>query len=108
HLEVAAPTIVRRALAPLLRGLAARFQLLRGAPASVDVPALEQLLRACRVERIALALEERPIVPVDAEPGESLEILVHRFLGGALAIRVPEAEHEGTAVVAGEEPVEER
>src|SRR5262249_52476853 len=66
-----------------------------------------EALGVLRVERVALRLEEGALVPVEAEPPEALEVLVHRRLSRAFPIGVLEPEHEAAAVVAREEPVEE-
>src|SRR5205823_3481311 len=54
-----------------LRRDALGVELLRGAEAAVGEPLVEELLGAGAVEGQALALEERPLVPLDADPGES-------------------------------------
>src|SRR5574337_423396 len=53
------------------------------------------------------ALEERALVPGDAEPGEPVEDHLGVGVGGALLVCVLDAEHEGAAGLPGVEPVEE-
>src|SRR5262249_3029159 len=105
--EVATRTVVGRALARLHCRFAACLELLGRAPAAVGATAREERASVLGIERVPLALEERPLVPVEAEPPEPLQVLVHRGLGRSLAVGVLEPEHETTAVMAREEPVEE-
>src|SRR5262249_10355523 len=60
-----------------------------------------------RVERIPLRLEERALVPVEPEPPEALQVLVHRCLSRSLPVGVLEPEHETAGVMTREEPVEQ-
>jgi hypothetical protein len=69
---------------------------------------LEQLPTVLGIEGIAPRLEERALVPVEAEPGEAVEIFGDRCLRRALAIGVLEAQDEPPAVVACKQPVEQR
>ena len=69
---------------------------------------VEQLLRGSLVEVEALGLIERALVPVEAEPAHAFQDAFDHGLGGALEVGVLDAEDEGAAGVAGEEPVEER
>ena len=50
----------------------------------------------------------RPLVPVEPEPLERVEDVADVLLGGAVAVGVLDAEDERSAVMAREEPVEER
>src|SRR5262249_2328221 len=90
------------------RRLTTRVDLLRGAPAAICPALLEQPPAVLGIQGIALRLEERALVPVEAEPGEAVEILGYRRLRRALAIGVLEARDEAPGVVACEQPVEQR
>ena len=68
---------------------------------------VEQLFGRWLVEIEALGLEERAFVPVEAEPAHAFENAFDHGFGGALEVGVLDAEDEGSAEVAGEEPVEE-
>src|SRR5712691_6747232 len=63
----------------------------------------EELLGAGSVEIGARALEVRPFVPREPEPGEALDDRLDRFGRRALAIRVLDAEHKASAMVACEQ-----
>ena len=107
-LRVAAAPVVHRLAAGGLRGLALLLELLGAAIAAIGVPCGEQALGVVAIELAALALEERSLVPVQAEPAQALEDRVHRRGGGALLVGVLDAQHEDAAAVAREEIVEQR
>jgi hypothetical protein len=51
-------------------------------------------------------LEKRSFVPLQAEPAHAIEDALHHILGGALKVRIFNAQNEHAAAVPGEEPVE--
>ena len=53
------------------------------------------------------AADERPFVPVEAEPAQAVENAVDHFRRRSLDVGVFDAQHEDAAVPAREEPVEE-
>ena len=67
---------------------------------------LEEGPDAARVAADAVVL--RPLVPVDAEPGEVFEDAGHRGVGGAQHVRVFDAQQEAPAEPACQGPVEQR
>src|SRR5207244_3466347 len=89
------------------RRLPARFELGRRAVTAVEMPGGEELLGAGAVEVGARALEVRPLVPREPEPGEALDDRLDRFGRRALAVRVLDAEHEASAMVARKQVAEE-
>src|SRR5439155_3744514 len=104
---LAAGAVVGRPAARGERRLPARFELVRCAVAAVEMPGGEELLGAGAVEIGARALEVRPLVPREPEPGEALDDRLDRFGRRALAIRVLDAEHKASAMVACEQVAEE-
>jgi hypothetical protein len=85
--------------AALLSRRSLRLELLGGAETAVRGPLREQLLAALTVAGQALALQEWPLVPDGADPGErGLDLSRHRLVG-ALAVGVFDAQHEGAAPV---------
>ena len=56
----------------------------------------------------ALGLAERALVPVKPKPLHAVEDDLDGLIGGTGLVRVLDPEDELSAVVAGEEPVEER
>ena len=67
----------------------------------------EKLFGGLAIEIEALRLEERALVPVEAEPAHAFEDALDHFFRGALEVGVFDAQDKGSAEVAGEEPVEE-
>src|SRR6185295_7067409 len=59
------------------------------------------------VARRAGELEHRLVVPVEAEPLQAVDDGLDRFLGGALAVGVLDAQAEDAAVMPGIQPVEQ-
>ena len=123
----AVPVVAGRHDVLRLALLAHLGQPLRRAEAVVGVPMLHQPVGRLLVEFLALALDVgavvaalavgdraairvdlRPLVPVEAEPGQPLGDAGERALDQALAVGVLDPQHHGAAVVACEEPVEER
>ena len=106
--EVATAAVVHPAATRGQRLAAPLLQLRGRAAAAVGVAAGQQLLDGGGVELAPLALAQRPLVPVDAEPAEGVE---QRLLGlprRALAIGVLDAQDQAAAVAAREGPVEQR
>ena len=68
---------------------------------------VEQLLRGGLVEIEALRLIERALVPVEAQPAHAFEDALDHGFRGALEVGILNAQDEGSAGVAREEPVEE-
>src|SRR6185369_7313503 len=100
--------VVGRPASRGLRSLPPRLELIRCAVTSIEVTGGEQRLRTCAVERHALALEERSLVPGEPEPGEPLDDGAYRFLRRSLPIRVLDAEEEAPAMVTREQIAEQR
>ncbi len=73
----------------------------------VRLALFEQLIGDLLVPGHAGALENRSLVPVEAEPGEAVEDDLGVFVGGTGLVGVLDAEQERAALFAGEEPVEE-
>src|SRR4030095_905354 len=67
----------------------------------------EKALRGLAVVRLRVALQERALVPPEAQPVEPLEDGAGVGFRGPLAVGVLEAEDEHSPVLAGPEPVEE-
>ena len=61
---------------------------------AVGVPALEQLLERLAVALGALALEDRPLVPVELQPAQRVEDLLDVLRRRALAVGILDAQHE--------------
>src|SRR4030095_278591 len=103
---------VAECLAPLLRGRALAGQELGRTIAVVGASGSKQPLGVLAVGRealgLAIARRRRSLVPVETEPPERVDDGHDVLLGRARAVRVLDAEDEGAAVVAREEPVEER
>ena len=104
---VAAPVVAEPVAGRLGPG-ALGVELLPGAEAAVGLALGQQALGVGPVAGGVLALEERALVPGEAEPAEPVEDDPGVRLGAALAVGVLDAEHEGAAGVPGVEPVEER
>src|SRR5690606_7975017 len=88
--------------------LALPVELFLRAVAAVGTPGGEQPLDRRRVVLAPLALEERPLVPLESEPFEPFEDRADGFRGRALAVGVLDAEEEAAAAPAREEVAEER
>ena len=71
----------------------------------VGVPAGEQLLDRRGVRRGPLGLRDRPLVPVELEPAQGVEDLLHVLRGRALAVGVLDAQDELAARAPREQPV---
>jgi hypothetical protein len=68
----------------------------------------DELVGRFPVAREALHLEERSLVPVEAQPSHAFEDRLHRLRRGALQISVLDAQDELAAVAARVRPREER
>ena len=90
------------------RPLAQFLQFLGRAVAVVGLARLDQAARDLGVVGGAGELMHRLAVPVELEPAQAVEDGVDRRLGRALAVGVLDAEAEQPAVVAREQPVEQR
>src|SRR6185436_19856189 len=90
-----------------LRRLALGIEDLGRTGAPVGVPGGEQPLRLLAIDRRALALKERALVPGQPEPLHRLENRPRRLRRRALLVGVLDAQDELAAVVASVEPVEE-
>ena len=88
--------------------LALRGQLLLGHVAAIGGAALEQPVGDLGVARPELRLVIFVPVPIEAEPAHPVEDRVDRLLGRARLVGVLDPQQELAAVVAGEQPVEQR
>ena len=103
----AAAVVARLFLARELR-LAPGGEIFGRAVAAVGVAGIQQVIEHLPVSVEALGLVERPLVVVQTQPGHAFQDGVDRFLGGALAVGVLDAQDEGAAVVARVQPGEQR
>src|SRR5207244_652196 len=87
---------------------AQRVELLLRHVVVVGVAGGDELLGDLPVARQALHLEERALVPVEAEPAHALEDRVHRGFGRALEVGILDAQDELAAVAPRVGPAEER
>ena len=114
--EVAAVFIIDRSLAGIELRLAAFFQLFCAAVAVVRFAFIEKSLYFLLVEIEAFGLAVRAMraayvdafIPVHAEPFQRIFDILFGFLGGALQIRIFDADEEGAVSVTSNQPVEER
>ena len=79
-------------------------QLFLGRPARISVPRSNERIAHRLVALEPLHLEERALVPVEAQPLHAVEDRVDRRLGGAFEVGVFHAQHEGALALAGESP----
>src|SRR5207244_13324353 len=109
---LAAATGVPEGLPPPLRRLALRLELLGRALAVIGMPARQQALGMGVVDVQTLGLPVAPgrraLVPVEPEPAHRVQDRLDRLVRRPGAIGVLDPEHEHAAMVAREEPVEER
>ncbi len=107
----AAAGVAERLLARLGR-LALGVELLGRAVAVVRAAGLHQPRgrRPVQIEALGLAIagRRRPLVPVEAEPPERVDDELDVLVGRARAVGVLDAQDEDAAVVAREQPVEQR
>src|SRR5204863_6428905 len=92
----------------LLRLDALLFELLDRAVAAVGLPALDELLGPLAVARQTVALVDRPLVPLHAEPLQRADDLLGVVLPGALDVGVLDAQQHRPAVAPGVEEIEDR
>src|SRR5207245_511685 len=96
--------------------LAIAFELVRCTKAVVRRAAGEQLLRIRLIQMQALGLtigpawtaHLRPFVPIETQPSEIVDDRNLRLLRRAPGVGILDAQHEGAARPAREEPVEQR
>src|SRR5262249_13951497 len=115
--DLPAAAVVAEGLPAGLRRLPPRVELLGRAVAAVGPALVEEALGVGAVDLEPAGLPEIPavaavvlrafVVPIEAEPGHRVEDLVDGLVRRAIAVGVLDPEEERTAVVAGEEPVEE-
>ena len=79
---------------------------LRGAVAEIGGACGEQLIGGGSVTGQALRLEERPFIPVESEPIQSVENAFHQFRPIPLDVRVFDSKNKGATAVPGKQPVE--
>src|SRR5690606_8637308 len=99
-----------------LEGLPLGVELLLRAVAAVRLAGGDEALGRLPVALLTFTLEVgaelaadlRSLVPVEAEPAQGVEDGPHAVEAGALLVRVLDAQHEGAALAAGPEPVEQR
>ncbi len=112
HVGLAAGPRVAEGLLPRLRRLPQGVERLRGAAAAVGLARREQALGvgAVDVEPLGLTVAGggRPLVPVEAEPAQRLQQRPGVVLGRAREVGVLDPEHVDAAVVARQQPVEQR
>src|SRR4029077_2700671 len=88
--------------------LALRIQLLLGAVAVGSGDRLQHAANALAVTIETLRLVVRTLVGVEPEPAHALENHAHRLLGGALPVRVLDAQNELAARAPRVQPAEQR
>ena len=101
------PVVLGRA-AGLLRLLATLLELLRRAKARIGVAGGAQSLGQGVIAFEALRLEIRPLVPIQPQPAQAIEHRLDQLGAGAVGVSVFDAQDKDAALIAGEEPVEER
>ncbi len=72
------------------------------------MPGGQESSRHLAIHLHALGLVVGAFVPVESEPAQALQNSFDHFGGGALSIGIFNAQDQGSAAVAGEQPVEER
>ena len=106
--EIAVPVVVAGGLLAGGLLLAHGGELGLAGVAAVGVARIEQLLDGGAVQLHPLALDHGVAVPVQAQPLQALEDVGGVFRFAALFVGVFDAQQEGTAAVAGKQPVEHR
>ena len=101
--RVEAPLPALRLLLPALH-----LELLRRREAAVREPPLEQAERRLPVQRDPLRLHVGALVPVEAEPAETIQDALGHLRRGTLQVGVLDAQDEGSMMLAGKQPAEER
>ena len=74
----------------------------------VGLPLFQQLIGDLLVTGESSALEDGRLVPVEAEPGETVKNDLGVFIGGTGLVGVLDAKQKLSALAAGEQPVEQR
>jgi hypothetical protein len=105
---VAPAAVIARRQAFRLGLVAHRLQLFRRAVAVVGVAQRHQQAGDLGMTLSAGELVDHVAVPAQPEPAQPVDDRVDRRLGRALAIGVLDAQVEAAAVMAGEQPVEQR
>ena len=77
------------------------------AVAMVGLALLQPLINDLAVTIESLGLKERPLIMIQPQPGHAIKNGVHVFLGGALPVRVLDAQDELPAVMPGVQPAKE-
>ncbi len=93
-------------LCPLL--FAHRGQLFRGRETFIGIAGSQQFMGDFRMAFGAFRLEHRFTIPVEAQPVESFDDRVDRFLGRARLVGILDPQQRLAAVMAGKQPVEHR
>ena len=83
------------------------LHVLGGGVAVVGVARVQQRLERLLVAAAALALKDRPLVPVELQPAQGIDDLGDVLGARAVAIGVLDAQHELSSLVAREQPVEQ-
>src|SRR5664280_415431 len=89
------------------RALLHRVELVGRLERAIRLALREEAVRGLMVKGASLALEERALVPVEAEPAHRMEDLVRQLAAAPLDVRVLDAEDERAPAAAREEPVVE-
>src|SRR4029079_15630694 len=105
--QVAAVAVVSGRSSLCDRGVVAGLHLVFGAEALVGVAGGQELIGRREVLLGAGALQDRSLVPLEAETAQRVLDTDHPLLSRAGAVGVFDAQGEGSAVVSSEEPVEE-
>jgi hypothetical protein len=100
--------VVARLGAGRHRRFAQRFQAFLRAVAAIGLAGLDQAVRHLAVTRHAQGLVVRTFVVVQPQPLHAFEDRIHRFLGGALAIGILDAQDEFAAAAPGLQPAIQR
>ena len=79
---------------------------LRGAVAEIGGACGEQLIGSGSVTGQALRLEERPFIPVESEPIQSVENAFHQFRPITLNVCVFDSKNKDATAIPGKEPIE--
>ena len=83
-------------------------EFLLGREVAVGPSLAQETKRVGTVPLHAIGLEDGLLVPVDSQPGEPAQDRLHMLRTAAIAVGVLDAQEEGAAVSARQQPVEER
>ena len=103
-----ASAFIARRAALCGRSRAALLQFRLGAEAIVGMSGSQQLRGALAIHFHTLGLVVGTLIPIEAEPAHALQDAVNHLRGRALEIGVLNAQDERAAMMAGEQPVEQR